>query len=244
MGWWLLAVSTPGPGQASGHVRGGSLTCLSRCCRHPQASGPGCRWLLSGRLASTRLAPVQTVRWEVTGSLGLQLLRCRGCWRGCRRDGRWGWSENTEGTSEKAVASWCGCTALDIRRPGDVCPPEGARKAGSCVPVFCDWKGLALLGICRDHLLPGGERVGGIKAAGDGAGGTHRGGIWFQADILSGKAGSPGRDPESDGDSSQRGKGCNSHIVGKDRPGGRLRAHSAVVSAFTSAVAGALGVGG
>lgn len=61
---------------------------------------------------------------------------------------RWGWSENTEGTSEKAVASWCGCAALNIRRLGDVHPPEGARKAGSCVPVFCDWKGLALLGIC------------------------------------------------------------------------------------------------
>lgn len=52
-----------------------------------------------------------------------------------------------EGTSEKARASWCGWAALDIGRPGHVCPPEGARKAGSCIPVFCDQKGVARLGM-------------------------------------------------------------------------------------------------
>lgn len=53
-----------------------------------------------------------------------------------------------EGTSEKAMASWCGWAALDIGRPGDFCPPEVAWKAGSCIPVFCDRKGVALLGRC------------------------------------------------------------------------------------------------
>lgn len=47
--------------------------------------------------------------------------------------------------------------------------------------------------------------------------------VWFQADILSGKAGSQEETLRADGDSSpERGKGCYSHIVGKDRPGGRL----------------------
>lgn len=68
--------------------------------------------------------------------------------------------------------------------------------------------------------------------------------VWFQADILSGKAGSQEETLRADGDSSpERGKGCDSHIVGKDRPGGRLLVPiSAVVSAFTSAVVGALRV--
>lgn len=51
-----------------------------------------------------------------------------------------------EGTSEKAMASWCGRAALDIGRPGDFCPLEGAWKARSCIPIFCDRKGVALLG--------------------------------------------------------------------------------------------------
>ena len=46
VGWWLLAVSTRGLARPVGTCAGRKPHCLCRCCRHPQASGPGCRWLL------------------------------------------------------------------------------------------------------------------------------------------------------------------------------------------------------
>lgn len=114
-----------------------------------------------------------------------------------------------EGTSEKAMASWCGWAALDIGRPGDFRPPEGAWKAGSCIPVFCDWKGVALLGRCLGTVSFLEEEGLEESKAGDGAG---EGGIvkvCFQADILSSKAQSRAETLRADGDSSpERGRGA------------------------------------
>ena len=68
--WWLLAVSPRGPARPVGTCEGKKPHCLCRCCRHSQASCPGYPLAPAAAWRSAGLAPVQTVRWEVTGSLG------------------------------------------------------------------------------------------------------------------------------------------------------------------------------
>lgn len=68
VGWWLLAVSPQGLARPVGTCEGKKPHCLCRCCRHSQASCPGCPLAPAAAWRSAGLAPVQTVRWEVTRS--------------------------------------------------------------------------------------------------------------------------------------------------------------------------------
>lgn len=68
VGWWLLAVSPQGPARPVGTCEGKKPHCLCRCCRHSQASCPGRPLAPAAAWRSAGLAPVQTVRWEVTRS--------------------------------------------------------------------------------------------------------------------------------------------------------------------------------
>lgn len=125
-------------------MRGRSLTVFAAAAGTHRPPARAARWLLQppGRVLGWHPCRLCDEKLPEASAAVAPLLE------GLQEDGAVGVVREPEGTSEKAVASWCGCSALDIRRPGDVRPPEGVRKARSCVPVFCDRKGMALLGIC------------------------------------------------------------------------------------------------